>query len=337
MSKPAGRRNTRLNSKSQPIVEELTELETKRSVLVANIRKLEKQFVDNDIFSKWSKGDLTERMKRLEALGSSLNDNHMEMVCKNELNTDIEQENEILDELVMRLKAKASDQIDKIIEANKPKETQAAQSHNIRVIQTDAAGNIPNTWGTFSGDYAKWHTFRDRWLPIHRNDEIKAITKFQALKAACIGEAAGALGEWDLTEDNYHKAFSRLSSIFEDDYMQIQAYMQKLIRLPRMKSNSSRMIRKMIDTVQQHIAGASRYIDIDEKQPYAVFTVIDKMDSETFRAWEKHRPTLAKAIAIQNNAEEIDGDNDELHIKLHRIQANTFQHGKSLNNSWKGR
>ena len=184
-----------------------------------------------------------------------------------------------------------------------PKITEST-SHSIRVIQTDAAGNIPNSWGAFNGDYARWHSFRDRCMPVHEKKEIKAITKFHALKTACIGEAAGALGEWDITEQNYHKAFERLSAIFEDDYMQIHAYMQKLIRLPRMKSNSSKAIRKMIDTVQQHVAGVSRYITADDKQPYAVFTIIDKMDSDTFRAWEKHRPTLAKANAIAANDNE---------------------------------
>lgn len=94
-------------------------------------------------------------------------------------------------------------------------------------------------------------------------------------------------------------AFDRLSAIFEDDYMQIQAYMQKLICIPRMKSNTSRVIRRMMDIVQQQIAGASRYIKIDEKHPYAVFTIIDKMDSDTFRA----------KLNAQQNAGDEDAEN----------------------------
>lgn len=185
----------------------------------------------------------------------------------------------------------------------------APTSHSIRVIQTDAAGNLPNTWGTFSGDYAKWQSFRDRWMPVHENKEIKAVTKFQALKAACVGDAAGALGEWDITEDNYYKAFQRPTKRYEDNYMQMQAYMSKLMRLPRMKNNSSKTIRQIIDTVQQHIAGADRYIRTDENHPYAVFAVIDKMDADTFRAWEKHRRALLKAKSEQAADDDSDNEN----------------------------
>lgn len=35
---------------------------------------------------------------------------------------------------------------------------------------------------------------------------------------SCNGNAVGALGEWDLTEENYQKAWERLQSIYEDDY-----------------------------------------------------------------------------------------------------------------------
>lgn len=319
------------NQANQAIQEEMTELAKKRTLIIASIKKIQSHFDDEEKFNGFSKGDLNERKKRLENLSLSLSENNMEMVCKEELSEAHSRENDQYDDVVMTLKAKASDRIDKIENDNKPTSSQAAAHTNstIRVIQMDAAGNIPNTWGTFNGDYAKWQNFRDRWMPIHENKEIKSITKFYALKAACLGEAAGALGEWDITDDNYLKAFKRLSDIFEDDYMQIQAYMQKLLRIPRMRSNSSKAIRKMIDTVQQHIAGASRYINIDEKQPYSVFMIIDKMDSETFRAWEKHRPALAKAQALQNSNDEDATDEQEINNG-----ANALRPGKHIP-TWK--
>lgn len=224
MSKDPGKRVTRLNSKNQPIVEEMTELQKRRSVIIKAIKKIEKQFEDDETFNAFSRGDLAERKKRLDEFATNLYENNMEMYCGNELSEAESKENDEMEDVAMKLKAKASDAIDKIDNKSKHQsQPSTLTNHSIRVIQTDAAGNVPNTWGTFYGDYAKWHSFRDSWMPIHLNKDIKPITKFMQLKAACLGDAAGASGEWDMTEDNYFKAFERLSNIFEDDYMQIQA------------------------------------------------------------------------------------------------------------------
>lgn len=297
MNKPS-KRDTRTRSQTQKIQEEMSILETKRKLFIDKVIRMQKQFDDQNNFANWSKGILKERIKILEDANSNLDIVQLEMVCKDELSAEQTRENIALEELIVKLKGKANDRID---ELSKNSKTMNAQEP-IRVIQTDAAGNIPNTWGTFNGDYGKWQSFRDRWMPVHENKDIKAVIKFHNLKTACIDAAVGALGEWDITEENYYKAFDRLSSIYEDDYMQVQAYMQKLITLPPMRNNSSKTIRDTIDVIQQHIAGISRYVDIDKKHPYAVFAVINKMDSDTFRAWEKFRPGLAKNDANQNDA-----------------------------------
>lgn len=82
--------------------------------------------------------------------------------------------------------------------------------------------------------------------------------------------------------------------------MQVQSFMQKLHRLPQICSSSSRTFREVIDTVHKYINGLKKYIKMDESHPHAVFAVIAKMDTDTYRAWEKHRPSLAKANAEQN-------------------------------------
>lgn len=78
---------------------------------------------------------------------------------------------------------------------------------------------------------------------MHANSKIKLVAKFQNLNTACIGEAAVAFGDWELTEENYIKAWKRLWKIYEDDYMQVQAFMQMLNKLPCMRDNSSKTIR----------------------------------------------------------------------------------------------
>lgn len=77
--------------------------------------------------------------------------------------------------------------------------------------------------------------------------------------------------------------------------MQVQEFMRKLSKLPHMRPSSSKSIRDIIDTVHKHIHGLKRYITTDNKHPYVVFAVIERMDTDTYRAWEKYRPNLARA------------------------------------------
>lgn len=301
---------------SQTIIEKEDEhlsdgMEAKRKYSLDQVNRLKSAIENEERFAGWSKGELSERVKRLEELNSNLDNFNMHLTCEDKLSAEQSAENIEMDDLIMNLKAKLRDRIEVLGRQNDTERTQAQSQQPLRieVQQTDATGNVPNTWGTFNGDYAKWKSFRDRWLAaMHTNTKIQVVTKFNNLKTACIGEAAGALGDWDLTEENYDKAWKRLKKIYEDDYMQVQAFMQMLNKLPRMRDNSSKTIRTIIDTIQKHVNGLKSYIKTDDAYPYVVFTVIDRMDTATYSAWEKHRPSLALAA---NQAENEAGSDDD--------------------------
>ncbi|RYE12923.1 MAG: DUF1759 domain-containing protein, partial [Sphingobacteriaceae bacterium] len=261
------------------------------------------------------------------------------------------QEDEVLANKVMAAKAKLANRLDALCvnQANTVDMASIEEKITVEVQQTDASGNIPNVWGTFDGDYAQWNSFHDKWVAsIHNDEKIKAVRKFQLLQAACIGTARGALGEWDLTEENYYKAWERLRSIYEDDYMTMQSFMQKLTELPQI-NNSSKSIRDTIDIVQKHMHGLSRYVELGSDNPYVVFAVITRMDANTFRAWEKHRPLLARAHA-EHSEEGTDGEfrpgqyipswvdlerflETEVSIRVHAEQCNFVEDALSSNES----
>lgn len=143
---------------------------------------------------------------------------------------------------------------------------------------------------------------------MHENNAVKAIVKFQNLQAACVGSAKGALGEWDSTEENYIKAWERLRSIYEDDYMQVQSYMQMSADLPQLNGSSSKIIRDTINIVQKHLHGLKRYEQLGDRHPYIIYTVISRMDTDTYR-----RRNLANI-----NAEQADGEaNNEIRPGKH--------------------
>lgn len=282
----------------------------KRTFYRSSITRRIEKVNDDAEFGMWTKGQLKENANKIREDQLALDEAVVLMISEEDnLDQEFHTENSELDDAIVQAKAKISDRLDELNAqsvnvTNNQEET--PKNFTIEVQATDAAGNLPNTWGTFDGDYAKWKSFRDRWLSLHKNTKVKTLVKFQNLKTACIGAAAGAVGEWDLTDENYTKAWDRLCSIYDDDYMQVQSFMQILKTLPRMKKSSSGSIRNVIDTVQKHINGLKQYNTSDHSCIYAVFAVIDKMDTETYRAWEKHRRALAKA-ELQANEANVEG------------------------------
>lgn len=238
--------------------------------------------------------------------------------------------NEDLDDLFVELNSKIGE-IEKGVndanQANESSTTNALQNLSeriqVEITQTDALGNIPDSWGTFDGNYAKWPSFRDTWLAtLHNKPNVSCITKLRALKKACTRDARGALGEWDLTDENYKNAWAKLNKIYDNHYMQVHQFMRQLRRVPKMNA-TSKSVRDIMDIVQKHIHGVKNHIKQDATQPYAVFAVIDSMDGDTYRAWEKHRPSLAKA------AQALQPEQENQSETLFNPKKNTFQLGQS--------
>lgn len=278
-------RDTRLNSVQEE--DRITkELKAKRAHNLRIINRLKEQIENQADFATWSVNYMKQIETKLCNAAEEFVRQATQLSVEYETSDEQKLEDEKTDDLVTKLMSKLLDRMDelapKVVRVQEPKERQKVQ---IEVSHMDVVGNIKELTGTFDGDYSKWQLFRDRFVEaIDKNDKYKPVKKFQFLKAACVGASEGALGEWDLTEENYLKAWERLQSIYEDDYMQIQSFVKKLNKIPVIKNSSSKTIRDIIDTVHKHIHGLKRYVTLDEKHPYVVFTVIDRMDADTYRA-----------------------------------------------------
>lgn len=185
------KRTTRLTSKAMAEQEALiNQLKIKREHCYKVIKHHAQTISDDEKFNAWTKGELNERIKKLENTGVQLNEILMQLICvdnddDNE-DTSKELENE---EIIISLKAKLNDRIDQLSDqvSSQIESTQARQVQVVEVQHTDITGNVVNTWGTFDGDYAKWKSFRDRWMTLHENPKVKTVIKFQNLKTACVG------------------------------------------------------------------------------------------------------------------------------------------------------
>lgn len=160
----------------------------------------------------------------------------------------------------------------------------------------DALANIPNSWGYFSGDYSEWPAFRDRYKNrMHDRIDVLITHKWGYLRSSLSGDALRALGKWQDTDDNYEHAWQRLCSQYNDDYMAVQTLIQRLLNVQKMQKASSKTLRNILDTVHECVSQLGAYVSTKYWDPLLIFLVVDKVDDETRRDWEKHRHSLIKS------------------------------------------
>lgn len=182
-------------------------------------------------------------------------------------------------------------------------QSDGAQNSGITIVAGDGLANIPNTWGEFKGDYAKWRSFRDRFeSAIHKNEKLDPTKKFQYLLSAVKGRASDVMSEYSLTAANYDRAWLRLCEIYEDDYAAMQTLVRKLLQLASIKHASYDALRKLVDVVHSTLVQLENFVEIAHWDPMIVFLVIGRLDQPTYKAWESHRtsqlcdPTNGKKI-----------------------------------------
>lgn len=179
---------------------------------------------------------------------------------------------------------------------NMPAPTDAEQRKVLVEVQNaDPLSSVTNTWGTFEGDYSKWHDFRDRFKAgVHDNPKVVVMHKYQLLKKAMVGSAARVLGSWQMTEANYQRAWERLCSIYEDDYLAIQTTVRKLLTLKPMQSPSYKAVRGIVDTVYECLNQLAAFVTVEEWHSMIMFMVVDLLDQTSYEQWETCRQSLTQ-------------------------------------------
>lgn len=294
------KRLTRLGSIREKMANEKANeaaLKNKLDYYANKITRIKTQVEVNETFQTWPKFQIEDRLKALEAYGLAYQTVELDAEILEEESADGKAarltQSETIEDAVTALVVILRERLHELSLADQGVAKKAENLH----VQVQSS-TVINTWGTFDGNYAFWPTFRDLFIAgVHNNESIKAINKFQYLIASCIGEAKTALGEWVLSEENYVKAWNRLKATYEDTYMQIQAFMRNLFGIARIQVANKASIRKLIDDVSKSVNGLSRCMNKEHIDTFVAFLVIDKMDRETYRSWEKHRQMLIKEIA----------------------------------------
>lgn len=180
----------------------------------------------------------------------------------------------------------------RIAEITPAARTANPQEVTVKVQQSNAR-DIPNSWGHFSGNYAAWPAFRDRFKArIHDKSEIPIADKWAHLRSSLSGEALRSLARWDETDENYPIAWKWLCTQYKDRYMAVQTLIEKLLSIPKLSHASRDGIRNIIDTVHECLTQLSAYVSVKDWDPLIIFLVVDKLDHETRKDWERIRRDL---------------------------------------------
>lgn len=174
--------------------------------------------------------------------------------------------------------------------------------------------SMENTWGEFSGSLTQWQGFHDRFqAAVHNNELIPRAFKFQYLKSSLKGQAASALGEWQLSDENYNEAWARLKELYEREYQTSRQLLWKIIDLPRLEQPNGFQLQKYCNIMHEVLRQwRSLKYPVEHYDMILVHLLHDRLDAETSKAWElkreSERPSLQNMLKfLDSQAKAVSG------------------------------
>ena len=140
---------------------------------------------------------------------------------------------------------------------------------------------------TFDGDVLHWTQFWEQLkISIHDRPQLFESEKLVYLQQAVkIGSAKPVTEELSRTGENYKKAINCLKSRFNHPRLLHRAHVRKIVEAPSLKDGSGKELRRIHDTVQQHLK-----VGLDsEPDDHFVTSVIElKFNVDTMFEWQRH-------------------------------------------------
>lgn len=166
---------------------------------------------------------------------------------------------------------------------------------------------IPNSWGHFSGNYAEWTVFRDQYkADMHDRNDVPITLKWSYLRDSLTGDPLSIIGALMHTDDDYDDAWKRLCYQYDDHYMAVHMLIRKIINMPKLQYASPDALRYMSKNVHSCLTQLGNYISTTNWDQILIHCVIDKLDSETLKDWERSRFSIrAQSDAHATNPSEV--------------------------------
>lgn len=160
----------------------------------------------------------------------------------------------------------------------------------------------------FSGDYAKWISFRDRFSSIINNaGEVSGIQKLDFLMSHLEGEALKLVEHIPIEEDNFAVVWDALKKRFENKKLLVNAQLKILFGQPIISQETSQQIKRILDTTNQCIENLKHLaVDTANWDPILIFLIVQRLPQETFVQWEQQQdstrlPTYSSLVTFLEN------------------------------------
>ena len=142
---------------------------------------------------------------------------------------------------------------------------------------------------TFDGSVIQWRTFWEQFtIAVNSRTEISGSEKLVYLRHSVKdGTAKGVIEGLSRTGDHYSEAVECLKTRYDRPRLIHQAHVKRILDVPALKDGNGRELRKLHDTVQQHLR-ALKAMGYEPSGPFITSTLELKLDSGTMFQWQKH-------------------------------------------------
>ena len=191
-------------------------------------------------------------------------------------------------------------------------------SHKIKSVTPADAPTPPTTEGTgvklpkldvplFDGNIIHWKQFWDQFtIAVHSKTALSNAEKTVYLQHAIKdGSARNAIEGSSHSGDNYAEAVECLKSRYDRPRLIQRTHVQLILDTPPLKEGSGRELRRLHDTVQQHVR-ALKTLGCDLPGQFITSMIELKLDTDTLFEWQKHTQAEAEVPHYQELLDFID-------------------------------
>ena len=145
---------------------------------------------------------------------------------------------------------------------------------------------------TFNGDLLSWQTFWEQFdVSIHSRRDVSNAEKLAYLRHSLKdGSAKAAIEGLSQSGDQYLEAIASLKARYDRPRLIHQTHVQKICEAPSLKDGSGKELRRLHDTVQQHLR-ALKAMDQDPSGAFITSMMELKLDQTTMFEWQKTNQT----------------------------------------------
>lgn len=268
-------------------------------------------YIEDDNFQNRNYEQLQTRLVHLQEQWVAFANSNNQLIAHPEDDDDVQIHQNLyieLEPLYLEAKATLKNRLQELqqVHQNIVQQPQINPVQNQQPIAVQIQNNksLEHTWGEFDGNLTHWQSFHDFFkAAVHDNEQLTPAYKFQYLKKSLKGKAAAALGDWQLTDNNYAEAWARLKQLYEQKYQTGKELVRKLMNLQKLDKSSGSMLQKLSNTTHEVIRQlrALEY-PIEQCDFMLVFIIHERLDPETSKDWEFARrsetPTINELLTF---------------------------------------